>query len=275
MEEFQDSEINTASNTLSDAQTLVASGNSTAQNLDCRQLEVLIAQNQVKQVKLLKEMKNLNENCIKVLKFIGWFIWLFESEDSELTSVKEEVTPLATKYNICLEHEDYYWPDYPEQWLIFPLDECDDVEDYNKCKTIVNYQKKIEEYLVEWDRLEEEDEVDLDIEEDQKGLNDERIRKFEVVIVTSLTSFECCPVCLGIPKKDERMMKLDCNHILHETCATNWLKIKSSCPVCRQDLTKLDKFGELGALVSQMNLDEDEVLELKRQVEEITSEALP
>jgi len=72
MEEFQDSEINTASNTLSDAQTLVASGNSTAQNLDCRQLEVLIAQNQVKQVKLLKEMKNLNENCIKVLKFIGF-----------------------------------------------------------------------------------------------------------------------------------------------------------------------------------------------------------
>lgn len=60
---------------------------------------------------------------------------------------------------------------------------------------------QIEEYLVEWDRLEEEDEVDLDIEEDQKGLNDERIRKFEVVIVTSLTSFECCPVCLGIPKK--------------------------------------------------------------------------
>ena len=75
-------------------------------------------------------------------KFIH-FSRLFESEDSELTSVKEEVTPLATKYNICLEHEDYYWPDYPEQWLIFPLDECDDVEDYNKCKTIVNYQKKV------------------------------------------------------------------------------------------------------------------------------------
>ena len=53
------------------------------------------------------------------------------------------MTPLATKYNICLEHEDYYWPDYPEQWLIFPLDENEDVEDYNKCKTIVNYQKKV------------------------------------------------------------------------------------------------------------------------------------
>ena len=75
MEELQDSEIDTASNTLSDAQTLVVSANSTAQNLDCRQLEVLIAQYQFKQVKLLKEMKNLNENCIKVLKFIGWFIW--------------------------------------------------------------------------------------------------------------------------------------------------------------------------------------------------------
>jgi len=274
MEEFQDSEIDTASNTLSDAQTLVVSTNSTAQNLDCRQLEVLIAQYQFKQVKLLKEMKYLNENCIKVLKFIGWFIWLFESEDSELTSVKEELTPLATKYNICLEHEDYYWPDYPDQWLIFPLDENDDVEDYNNCKTIVTYQKKIEEYLVEWDRLEEEDEVDSDLEEEQKGLDDERISKFKIVIVTSQTSFECCPVCLGMPKKNERIMKLDCNHILHETCATNWLKIKSSCPVCRQDLTKLDKFGELGALVSQMNLEDEELSELMLQVEEITS-ALP
>ena len=59
---------------------------------------------------------------------------------------------------------------------------------------------QIEEYLVEWDRLDEEDEIDSDLEE-QKGLDDERISKFKIVIVTSQTSFECCPVCLGMPKK--------------------------------------------------------------------------
>ena len=67
----------------------------------------------------------------------------------------------------------------------------------------VKFSIQIENYLMEWDRLEEEEdsEVDSDFEEDQKGLDDERISKFEIVFVKSQTNFECCPVCLGMPKE--------------------------------------------------------------------------
>ena len=73
MEISQDSE--NISNSLSGSQILVGSANSSVQNLDSGQLEDLIAEYQLKQIKLLKDMTSLNENCIKVLKFLGWYIW--------------------------------------------------------------------------------------------------------------------------------------------------------------------------------------------------------
>ena len=46
-----------------------------------------------------------------------------------------------------------------------------------------------------------------------------------------------CSICLNsIKKKEEDTKKTNCNHLFHTECISRWLKIKSSCPLCRKFL---------------------------------------
>ncbi|KAJ4913262.1 RING/U-box superfamily protein [Raphanus sativus] len=46
---------------------------------------------------------------------------------------------------------------------------------------------------------------------------------------------ECC-ICLAKYKEKEEVRKLPCSHRFHVKCVDQWLRIISSCPLCKQDL---------------------------------------
>lgn len=47
---------------------------------------------------------------------------------------------------------------------------------------------------------------------------------------------EKCSVCLAEFKQDDKLVITNCNHLFHETCLSQSLQVKSSCPLCRCDI---------------------------------------
>ncbi|KAI5169913.1 hypothetical protein PAEPH01_1092 [Pancytospora epiphaga] len=44
-----------------------------------------------------------------------------------------------------------------------------------------------------------------------------------------------CPICKGDFTDDEMVKRLKCKHLFHSQCIDEWLDIKKSCPLCKQD----------------------------------------
>ena len=51
---------------------------------------------------------------------------------------------------------------------------------------------------------------------------------------------EICNVCLEDYKFGQISNKLDCGHWFHDKCILQWLKMRNTCPVCRQELESND-----------------------------------
>ncbi|CAD8119759.1 unnamed protein product [Paramecium sonneborni] len=45
-----------------------------------------------------------------------------------------------------------------------------------------------------------------------------------------------CSICDMNLQKNEMVMKLNCSHIFHSECLKPWIRIKNSCPNCRQQI---------------------------------------
>ena len=45
-----------------------------------------------------------------------------------------------------------------------------------------------------------------------------------------------CSICLEEFKKDEELIKIECQHYFHGTCINNWFKTNGTCPLCRLEL---------------------------------------
>lgn len=60
-------------------------------------------------------------------------------------------------------------------------------------------------------------------------------------IISSLNTFkvsedmlsENCVICADLYKKDEFIIKLDCEHIFHKKCILKWFDKDNTCPLCR------------------------------------------
>ncbi|KAH7650934.1 Zinc finger RING/FYVE/PHD-type protein [Dioscorea alata] len=48
---------------------------------------------------------------------------------------------------------------------------------------------------------------------------------------------ECC-ICLAKYMDKEEVRQLPCLHLFHQRCVDQWLRIISSCPLCKQDIDK-------------------------------------
>ncbi|KAJ1688471.1 hypothetical protein LUZ63_019861 [Rhynchospora breviuscula] len=48
---------------------------------------------------------------------------------------------------------------------------------------------------------------------------------------------ECC-ICLAKYKERDELRQLPCSHVFHQQCVDRWLRIISSCPLCKQELKK-------------------------------------
>ncbi|KAF3796796.1 E3 ubiquitin-protein ligase [Nymphaea thermarum] len=51
----------------------------------------------------------------------------------------------------------------------------------------------------------------------------------------SVSNHECC-ICLAKYKAKEDVRELPCSHLFHLKCVDQWLRIISSCPLCKQHL---------------------------------------
>eukprot|EP00041_Stephanoeca_diplocostata_P019421 m.419124 g.419124 ORF g.419124 m.419124 type:complete len:360 (-) comp21300_c0_seq2:2057-3136(-) len=56
-----------------------------------------------------------------------------------------------------------------------------------------------------------------------------------------------CTICLGsISEENHRIIRLDCSHMFHRACITPWLEQRTTCPVCRYDITDEATDRDLG-----------------------------
>jgi hypothetical protein len=62
-----------------------------------------------------------------------------------------------------------------------------------------------------------------------------RIKESDDLIINK----ECCNICCeDYIKGQYKRILPDCNHIFHKKCVDKWLKTKSNCPICRNELKK-------------------------------------
>jgi hypothetical protein len=47
---------------------------------------------------------------------------------------------------------------------------------------------------------------------------------------------EKCIICISSFNVNEKITELECTHIFHTSCITEWVKYKSDCPVCRKSI---------------------------------------
>ena len=67
-------------------------------------------------------------------------------------------------------------------------------------------------------------------------VNDEDLEKMEEIIVLEDTNIECT-ICLNNIVKDDKMIKLSCNHSYHSDCIMTYLKnYNHKCPICRCEI---------------------------------------
>lgn len=44
-----------------------------------------------------------------------------------------------------------------------------------------------------------------------------------------------CPICM-MEYREEKVLRLRCQHKFHSSCVRDWNQANSSCPVCRLDI---------------------------------------
>ena len=108
---------------------------------------------------------------------------------------------------------------------------------------IVNDNDNIE-YHIYYDVMDDEEtrnnEEEYDYFSSCKEINNKlckpiRIKENDNLIINK----ECCNICCEdyIIGQYKRTLP-SCNHIFHKKCVDKWLKTKSNCPVCRNELKK-------------------------------------
>ncbi|KAL4468791.1 hypothetical protein ABPG74_005294 [Tetrahymena malaccensis] len=70
------------------------------------------------------------------------------------------------------------------------------------------------------------------------GMNQEEIDKMKTTFHTSNKTHKTCAICLNDFDEGEKVKELNCEHRFHIPCVDDWLKIKGSCPLCRQNLVQ-------------------------------------
>jgi len=61
----------------------------------------------------------------------------------------------------------------------------------------------------------------------------EIINQSEENYKTNIHNHEECSICLEIFTNDEKIIKLNCDHIFHLDCIKLWIENNDTCPLCR------------------------------------------
>lgn len=60
-------------------------------------------------------------------------------------------------------------------------------------------------------------------------------------ITVSKNKNEECSICLSLFLEKQCVKMNQCEHIYHESCIKEWLKINNLCPLCRKDVYKQEE----------------------------------
>lgn len=78
---------------------------------------------------------------------------------------------------------------------------------------------------------------------------------------------DSCPICYEDLEQDSSSKLINCMHEFHIECIHQWLKIRSSCPICRSPLnntfTAKQKYSKKNYLNCSLILDPEKKLEIK------------
>ncbi|CAH8382490.1 unnamed protein product [Eruca vesicaria subsp. sativa] len=55
-------------------------------------------------------------------------------------------------------------------------------------------------------------------------------------VQTPNDEYERCIICMDIINETQLMNALQCTHIYHHQCITDWIKMNISCPLCRETI---------------------------------------
>jgi E3 ubiquitin-protein ligase RNF115/126 len=53
---------------------------------------------------------------------------------------------------------------------------------------------------------------------------------------------DICTICVNSFELDENINELECKHLFHTSCLSEWVKYKSDCPVCRHCIHTVEEF---------------------------------
>jgi hypothetical protein len=75
----------------------------------------------------------------------------------------------------------------------------------------------------------------------------------------NLINNSCCAICIDDYQEGDSVRDLPCGHIFHDSCVDEWLlKHNRLCPVCKQDVLKVQKKSSEGAAQKNKRSDEQE-----------------
>ena len=94
-----------------------------------------------------------------------------------------------------------------------------------------------------FDELDDFDQILEDlIEEHVMMISNQNLEKkkdetitLDLKTVSEIKLIEQCVVCMELENETDNCegYKLKCNHIIHKSCLSNWVKYNQTCPVCR------------------------------------------
>ena len=114
--------------------------------------------------------------------------------------------------------------------------------------------------------------VSLDHYTQEKKPNIKLDTSLEGKLATESHTNENCSICVSKFEVEERITELECKHIFHTNCVSEWVKYKSECPVCRgpvktTDEMDLEESGDENDLVEEEESgDENDLVEEEESV---------
>ena len=92
------------------------------------------------------------------------------------------------------------------------------------------------------------------------GLSLKEIENIQSVTFDPVVHGSCdtCAVCLSEFDEGQQCRKLQCNHLYHQSCIDEWLKVSTRCPLCNADAKPICERGFGQAVVTPAPISPDE-----------------